>query len=112
MRCEDLIDTKDKIKLTDNYYLGSDGKMNFMLMEVYEKREGKGRHAKMSGEYGLQTVGYYGSLNNVVKGLLRNVTLKHKGEEFSEYVDIVKDVEYQITKNMKEFLPNKPKDWK
>lgn len=106
------MDTSGKIKLTDRYYLSSDGKLNFILEEVYEKRESKGRNAELSGELGLQIVGYYGSLQSVVKGMLKNATIKNKAKELSDYVDIIKDLEQQITKNLEETLPNKPNMWK
>lgn len=69
--------------LNDNYRITSDGKMNLLLEERYEKRIGAGKNSPLSGEYGYSTVGFFGA---GLKSLIRRFN-------DNEFLEVFKEVE-------------------
>lgn len=72
---------ENAIKLTDEYYLSSDGTRNFILNERYEKREGRGRDAPLSGEYGYREVGFFQNYEHVGNHLKEKLNFQYHGSE-------------------------------
>src|SRR5699024_5669376 len=105
-----MSDAEGKLKLTDDYYMGSDGKMNLVLYEVYKKREGKGKHAPLTGETGLQPIGYYGTLRGLVKGLIKKDVIKTEISDFMNYINKLEEVQNQIVDSLEKFNSKHPKD--
>jgi len=106
-----MSDAEGKLKLTDDYYMGSDGKMNLILYEIYEKRESKGKYAPSTGEKGLQPIGYYGTLQGLVKGLLKKDVIKTEIGDFMNYASKLENIQSQILESLEKFESNKPKDF-
>lgn len=72
---------ENAMKLTDDYYLSSDGTRNFILNERYEKREGRGRNAELSGEFGFREVGFFQNYEHVGNHLKEKFNFQYHGSE-------------------------------
>lgn len=92
------------IKLTDEYYLTNDGKLNLILQELYEKRIGKGKHAELSGEEGLRGIGYFRRLDHVGDHLVDLEVYKYEGSELEGIVDRIEKLRDEIKENLREVI--------
>lgn len=80
-----------QVLLSENYALDTD-KLNLILKERYEKKDGKGKHANVvEGEYGWSILGYFGSLTHVASYLVKHELRKER--EVGELRDIQVAVE-------------------
>ena len=87
------------IQINDKYRITSDGRMNLLLEEKYEKRIGAGKNSPLSGEYGYSTVGYFGAgLHSLIKRFNENEFL----ETFAE-VERGQDI-IEALKEMRTYL--------
>lgn len=91
---------EDAIKLTEDYYLSSDGKMNLTLHERYEKREGRGKGAELSGEFAFREAGYFRSLKHVGSVLVDKEVYKYQGSELEDIVDRIEKLRDEIKANL------------
>lgn len=72
---------ENAIKLTDDYYLSSDGSKNFILHERYEKREGRGTNSPLSGDYDFRNDGYFRTYEHVGNYLGAKINFIYHGSE-------------------------------
>lgn len=91
---------EDAIKLTDDYYLSSDGKMNLTLHERYEKREGRGKAAELSGVFAFREAGYFRNLKHVGNHLVDKEVYKYKGSELEEIAERIEKLRDEIQANL------------
>ena len=87
---------ENAIKLTDDYYFESDGRMNLILYERYEKREGRGKSAELSGEFGFRDIGFFRSLEQIANYLVRLEVFKYEGSELEGIVDRIESFRDEI----------------
>lgn len=87
---------EDAIKLTDEYYLSNDGKLNLILHERYEKRDGKGKHAPLSGEYAFNNAGYFRRLDHVANHLVDKEVYRYEGSELEGIVERIEKLRDEI----------------
>lgn len=91
--------------LNDVYSLTSDGSRNLILQELYETRLGKGKNAKLSGEFSKRDVSYHGAgLDSLIH--------RFKDESFLESFGSVEDGKHilEALDDMKAFLTEYKKD--
>lgn len=62
--------------INNNYAISSDGKYNIILMEKYAKREGLGKNAPLTGEYGYKPIKYYSTIQALAQSLVQLDVLK------------------------------------
>ena len=92
------------LKLNEKYAISSDGKLNLLLLEFYEKRTGAGKNAPLSGEIGFQTVGYFGA---GLHSLIRRFNNDEFLETFAE-VERGQDI-IEALKEMRTYLDEREK---
>lgn len=93
------------IQLNEDYRIRSDGSLNIILMKKVPKRNGKGRYAEIiPNEYNYDDIGYYGTLENLVKALIRHEQLKavQEVDSLEKVVSYIKEVERSIIKHLNE----------
>lgn len=69
--------------LNDKLAVTSDGTMNILLMERYEKQDGRGKNAQKTGELGWRNLNggaYFGNLDSLGTSLLRQDVIEAVGE--------------------------------
>lgn len=90
-------------RIDNKYGISSDGERNLLLMEYYEKQEGKGLNAPKTGEWGWRPANggtYYSSLESLAYGLMQRNVIEAIGiggldfDKFRDYIDN-KLVEYK-----------------
>lgn len=85
------------IQISEKYAIDFD-KLNVILVEKYEKRDGKGKNAPLSGEFAYREIGYHGSfkslVNQVVEYGIRDDTLS----ELNEIVERIDNLKAEIEK--------------
>lgn len=77
------------IQLTDTYRITSD-KLNIILEEKYEKRDGKGKSANFTGQFDYKPVGYFRKLNHLADWL---VNMEIYEADITELYDVVNTIE-------------------
>lgn len=87
---------ENAIKLTEEYYLTSDGKRNLILYEKYEKRDGRGRDAPLSGEFAYSDDGYFRRLEYVGDHLVDKGVYKYQGSELEAAVERIEKLRDEI----------------
>lgn len=87
------------IQITDNYRITSD-KLNIILQEKYEKRDGKGKNATPTGEFNYQNVGYFGNLDHLVKRLVEKEIYNSDAESLHSVVDQIDELTKQMQKHL------------
>lgn len=95
---------ENAIKLTDDYYLSSDGKLNLILHERYEKRSGKGKNAPLSGEFAFNNAGYFRRLNHVGDHLVDKEVYKYVGSELEGAVLRIEKLRDEIKQMLNESI--------
>lgn len=93
---------ENAIKLTEDYWLSSDGKLNLILHERYEKRDGKGINAPLSGEFDFRNVGYFRTLEHVGNHLVDKNVYKYEGSKLEEIAERVESLRDEIAGNLNE----------
>lgn len=85
--------TKDQTKmvhLTDDWYLGTDG-LSFVLLKQREVRAGRQTKQENIGSFRYDTMGYYATLQGVVSGLYRymsmDVLMQTKASELIGFIE-------------------------
>lgn len=58
------------IQLTDTYRITSD-KLNIILEEKFEKRDGKGKNAQLTGEFDYRPIAYFRELKHLADSLVK-----------------------------------------
>ena len=69
--------------ISENLGVTSDGSMNIILMERYEKQEGKGKNAPKTGEYDWRPLtggAYFSNPKSLAHGLFRRDFVEGVGE--------------------------------
>lgn len=94
---------ENAIKLTDDYYLSSDGSRNFILNERYEKREGRGRNAELSGEYGFREVGFFRNYKHIGEHLGEKFNFQYHGSELEETAIRIEKAKDEIVAALKKY---------
>jgi hypothetical protein len=89
------------IKIAEGYGISFD-KKNAILNERYEKREGKGRNAPLSGEYGYREVSYHNTLEEVGNKLVKMDVMAYEGSELEEAVNKIAKLRDEIVETLKE----------
>lgn len=79
------------IKISESYAVDFDLR-NIILQEKFEKREGKGKHAPLSGEVGYRDVSYHGTFKCLVDSLVER-EIKVAGQEVDDLYEIVNRIE-------------------
>lgn len=90
------------IQLTDEYRLHSDGRLNLILHEKYEKHDGKGRNANPTGEFDFRPIGYFRNLEHVANYLVNLEVYRYEGSELEGAVDRIEKLSEDIRKSLKE----------
>lgn len=75
------------LMINDEYRLTSDGSRNLILQQRYEKRDGKGKNAPLSGVFEFKDVGYFGA------GLSSLIHRFEQDEFMSTFSDSIKGQE-------------------
>ncbi|MGG0667833.1 hypothetical protein ABE073_04805 [Lederbergia citrisecunda] len=85
------------IKISENYAIDFDPR-NFILQEKFEKREGKGKHAPLSGEIGYRDVSYHSSFESLVdKAVETDLKITPSEEKvLRDMVDEIKKLKAEI----------------
>lgn len=86
-----------QVLLSENYALDTD-KLNLVLKERYEKREGKGKFARVvEGEYGWRELGYFRDMAHVADYIVKHELLKeHETGELRDIAERIEDVRDSI----------------
>ena len=92
------------IQLNEDYRVRSDGKLNLILQEKFEKKESKGKFAKGTGEYDFRDLSYHGNLETLLKSMIRNEQLKtvHEVDSLEKVVSYIREVEKSVIKHISE----------
>ena len=59
-----------EVLITENYGIGFDN-YNIILMEKYQKKDGKGKHSNFIDEWGWRDLGYFGSVEAIARYLVK-----------------------------------------
>lgn len=88
---EETIKADYKVLLSENYAIDTD-KLNLILKERYEKKDGKGKFANtIEGLYGWRPLGYFGSLTHVADYIVKHELMKEY--EIGELRDVAERIE-------------------
>lgn len=90
------------IQLAEDYRLYSDGKLNLILHEKYEKHDGRGKNAKPTGEFDFRPIGYFRNLEHVANYLVRLEVFRYEGSELEGIVNRVEKLNEDIAKSLSE----------
>lgn len=92
-----------KFLLSENYAITTDPR-NIILLERYEKRDGKGKHAPLSGEFGWKHLGYFHSFDRIADVLVdMEIGKVENVKELNNFANKV----LELKKEMREFLKEK-----
>lgn len=92
-----------KFRLSENYAIDTDPR-NIILLEKYEKRDGKGKFAPLSGKFGWKQIGYFQKFDRVASTL---VDLEiGKSDSVDNLMELAERVK-TLKKEMAEFLTDK-----
>lgn len=89
------------IKLTEKYAIDFD-KRNYILQEKYEKRDGKGRNAPLSGEFAYRDLTYHGKFEALVDSLTEWEIKAQEPNSFEELVATVQRLKDEMTALLKD----------
>lgn len=78
------------IKIAEDYGIDFD-KLNINLYEKYEKREGKGKNAPLSGEVGWREISHHGSWDSIVEKL-EKLTLSSNNDSLKSMKEAVEEI--------------------
>lgn len=93
---------KNSIKIADGYRISSDGKMNLILHEKYEKASGRGKNAKLTGEFDYRQIGYFQKLSHIGDYLVDLEIIKYQGNELGEAIEKVEKIRDEIQQTLSE----------
>ena len=94
-----------KFQLSENYAIDTDPR-NLILLEKYEKRSGKGKHAPLSGEIGFKQIGYFQTFDRIADVLV-DMHVFDSGDEQIETLYEMADRVKTLKKEMSKFLNEK-----
>lgn len=81
-----------QVLLSENYALDTD-KLNLVLKERFQKRDGKGKFANVvEGEYSWKPIGYFNSLRHVAGYIVKHELMK-EDEKISELRHYASNIE-------------------
>lgn len=86
------------IKLTDKYFLTADSR-NYILNEKYDSEDKKA----LDGVFSRQ-IGYFNSLNNVVKSLIRREVWLSDNKDLIKIDAKIEDVGKEISDNFSQYV--------
>lgn len=93
-----------QVLLTKNYALDTD-KLNLILKERYEKKDGKGKNANSTGEYGWRDLGYLRDITQVADFLVKHELMKEREVgELRDLQDAIVDMRDQIADHLNEYI--------
>ncbi len=97
------MESEKYIQILDDYRITAD-KMNIVLQEKYEKKDGKGKNAKGTGEYDWKDIGYHNRFDTLAKSLVNKEIIKsiHNVDSFPEILIHIEKLEKQITNYLKD----------
>jgi len=97
-----VVKLENAIKLTEEYSISSDGRMNLILHERFEKKDGRGKDAKFTGEFAYRDIGYFRNLEHVANHLVKLEVFKYEGSELKGIVDRIEELNKEIKKSLVE----------
>lgn len=94
-----------QVLLSENYALDTD-KLNLVLKERYEKRDGKGKFAPIiEGEYGWRDLGYFRDLTHVANHIVKHELMKeHEVGELRNLAERIESVRDDIVDHLVEHV--------
>ena len=97
------MESEKYIQILDDYRITSD-KMNIVLQEKYEKKDGAGKKAKTTGEIGWRDAGYFGRFDVLAKSLVNKEIIKsiHKVNSLPEILIHMEKLEKQLSNYLNE----------
>ena len=91
-----------KLRLSKKYAIDTDSR-NIILLERYEKREGKGKNAPMSGIFEWRNVAYFQTFDRLAHWLVQNALFTtEKVEHMYEFADRVVELKMEMTELLNE----------
>lgn len=99
------------IQLTDTYRITSD-KLNIILEEKFEKRDGKGKNAPLTGEFDYRPIAYFRELKHLADSLIKREIINSDVTDLYDIVYKVDELRNDIVKHLvdKIVLINDKKD--
>ena len=101
----EVVEKEPTIIISEDFGISFD-KYNTILMQKYEKSDGKGKHAPKTGVIGWKDAGYFSTWKGVVEYLERNSLMNMK--ELSTLTDTIdriaelkKEIAEVLAKNVK-----------
>ncbi|QJI52387.1 hypothetical protein [Psychrobacillus phage Perkons] len=85
-----------KVLLSEKYAIDTD-KMNIVLKEKYQKKDGRGRTSNFIEEYGFRDIGYFGNLTQVANYIVKHELLKVEDiSELSHFAKVIENLKDDI----------------
>jgi len=94
-----------KFRLSENYAIDTDPR-NIILLEKYEKRDGKGKFAPLSGKFGWKQIGYFQKFDRVAEVLIDLEVFKDTDEPITNLMELAERIK-TLKKEMGKFLTDK-----
>lgn len=91
-----------QVLLSENYALDTD-KLNLILKEKYQKKDGRSKNSNFIDEYGWSNLGYFGNLDSVGDKLVKNEMLTEEDiKELRHYAETIQRLRDEIVTHLKE----------
>lgn len=87
------------IQLTDTYRITSD-KLNIILEEKFEKRDGKGKNAQLTGEFDYRPIAYFRELEHLANSVVKREIINSDATNLYDIVHKIEDLKEEIANNL------------
>jgi hypothetical protein len=85
-----------KVRLSEKYAIDTDQR-NIILLERYEKKDGKGKFANPTGEFGWRDLGYFRTLKHLAEWLVKHEMLTADGvTELRHFAEVIENLKAEI----------------
>lgn len=99
---EKVVKPEFKLRLSKKYAIDTDSR-NIILLELYEKRVGKGKTSALSGIFEWRNVAYFQSFDRLAHWLVQNAMFTSESvEHMYEFADRVVELKKEIADLLKE----------
>lgn len=87
------------IQLTDTYRITSD-KLNIILEEKFEKRDGKGKFAQLTGEFDYRPIAYFRELEHLANSVVKREIINSDATNLYDIVHKIEELKEEISNNL------------
>lgn len=93
-----------EVLITENYGIGFDN-YNIILMEKYQKKDGKGKNSNFIDEWGWRDLGYFGSISSIARHLEKHELVQSTNlEDLFSLVDRIELLRDEIASMLKRMI--------